>query len=364
MRGNESAGDCRGRRVTSAHMRRWAVPENSNNQVRKASKAVGKGTGTSEELESAREVLSNYRLAHAYPLNAVTVTVRQNALIVNANAIVAQRHKRMPTILDKLERHPNMSVTTMQDLGGCRVVFETVDEVDDLVALLQDLPRSRNRVKKVYDYLRGEPGPRDSGYRGVHLVYEYGASKAEYHGLQIELQVRTLLQHAWATAVETMDLFSGSELKYGKGEPDVLRYFVLVASLMAFEEGTAPVPGAEASEADLLAELRGLEHRLGIVDRLQGYASIVGVHATSDRRNALTLELHRRKRNLTVTVHETLAEAQARLTELEALDDDDLDAVLVNIARISQLREAYPNYYADTGRFTEFVISRLGTRAA
>lgn len=161
-----------------------------------------------------------------------------------------------------------------------------------------------------------------------------------------------------------MDLFSGSELKYGKGEPDVLRYFVLVASLMAYEEGTAPVPGAEASEADMLAELRGLEHRLGIVDRLQGYASIVGVHATSDRRNALTLELHRRERNLTVTVHETLAEAQARLTELEALDDDDLDAVLVNIARISQLREAYPNYYADTGRFTEFVISRLGTRAA
>lgn len=128
-------------------MKRWAVPENTNSAVRRASKVVGKGIGTPEEIEAARAVLSNYRLAHAFPLNAVTVTVRQRALAVDPNAIVAQRHKRMPTILDKLERHPSMSVTTMQDLGGCRVVFETVDEVDELVGVLQHLPRSRNRVK-------------------------------------------------------------------------------------------------------------------------------------------------------------------------------------------------------------------------
>lgn len=343
-------------------MKRWAVLEHTNSAVRRASKVVGKGTGTPEEIEAARAILSNYRLAHAFPLNAVTVTVKSRALDVNPNAIVAQRHKRLPTILDKLKRHPSMSVTTMQDLGGCRVVFESIREVDELVAVLRDLPRSRNRVKRVYDYLRDDPGPRDSGYRGVHLVYEYGASKKEYHGLQIELQVRTQLQHAWATAVETMDLFSGSELKYGKGDPDVLRFFVLVSSLMANEEGVAPVPGAQAPVEELLAELRELEGSLGIVGRLRAYESLVGDHATSDRRNALTLELRRREGLLRVTVHETLALAQERLTELEALDDDDLDAVLVNIARISQLREAYPNYYADTGRFTEFVTSRLEGR--
>ena len=186
------------------------------------------GDGHSRGDPAAREVLSNYRLAHAFPLNAVTVTVRQRALDVNPDAVVAERRKRLPTILEKLKRHPTMSVTTMQDLGGCRVVLESVAEVDKLVGVLRDLPRSKNRVKRVYDYLRDDPGPRDSGYRGVHLVYEYGASKQEYHGLRIELQVRTQLQHAWATAVETMDLFSGSELKYGKGDPEVLRFFVLV----------------------------------------------------------------------------------------------------------------------------------------
>jgi hypothetical protein len=54
-----------------------------------------------------------------------------------------------------------------------------------------------------------------------------------------------------------------------------------------------------------------------------------------------------------------MAEAEARLTELESRDDDDLDAVLVNIARISQLQAAYPNYYADTSMLTDFVTSRI-----
>lgn len=335
------------------------APGHSKSAVKAASKVVGKGLAPPDEIESARAVLSNFRSAHAYPLNAVTVTVRQKALGVNENAVVAQRLKRLPTILDKLKRQPTMSVTTMHDLGGCRVVFETVAEVETLAAMLADLPRARNRVKRTYDYLHAEPGPKASGYRGIHLAYEYGASKPAWHGLRIELQIRTQLQHAWATAVETMDLFSGSEIKYGKAEPGVLRFFAIVSSLMAREEGTAPVPGAEAPNPDLVAELWRLESDLDIVGRLRGYAAVIGDHATTDRRNALTLELRRRGRELTVTVHETMAAAEARLNQLEALDDDDLDAVLVNIARISQLQAAYPNYYADTSMFTDFVLRHL-----
>lgn len=91
------------------------VPENSKKRVQRASRTIGKGTGTPEEIREARDVLSNYRLAYAFPLNAVTVRLR--ALDINPNAVVAQRRKRLSTILDKLKRHPTMSVTTMQGLG-------------------------------------------------------------------------------------------------------------------------------------------------------------------------------------------------------------------------------------------------------
>ncbi|WP_175484335.1 hypothetical protein [Plantibacter sp. MMLR14_011] len=56
-----------------------------------------------------------------------------------------------------------------------------------------------------------------------------------------------------------------------------------------------------------------------------------------------------------------MADAESRLAELEALDDDDLHVVLVYIARISQLQAAYPNYYADTSTFTNYVTARLQT---
>lgn len=52
------------------------MPEHTNKAVQRASRVIGKGTGTAEEVQAARDVLSNYRLAHAFPLNAVTVTVR------------------------------------------------------------------------------------------------------------------------------------------------------------------------------------------------------------------------------------------------------------------------------------------------
>ena len=43
-----------------------------------------------------------------------------------------------------------------------------------------------------------------SGYRGVHLIYRYNSDrKTEYNTLLIEMQLRSQLQHAWATAVET-----------------------------------------------------------------------------------------------------------------------------------------------------------------
>lgn len=128
---------------------------------------------------------------------------------------------------------------------------------------------------------------------------------------------------------------------------------------MAIAEGTPQVPDAMGSRNDLRKELRRLEKDNGVMARLSGYAAIVGQHAHSDRRSVLTLELKRQEQELRVVVHESLSQAETRLAALEALDDENLDAVLIGINRIGQLQSAYPNYYANTTMFTGFVGEQL-----
>ena len=335
------------------------VPEHSKSAVNRAGKAVHDSRLSQDEREGSRLIISNFRSAHAYPLIGVTMNVRQRALRIDENAIIAQRMKRLPTILDKLERYPDMNVARMQDLGGCRVIFDNVAQVKSLVDALTGAKRAKNKIKRIYDYIDDSPGPTATGYRGVHLVYEYGASQTEFLGLQIEVQVRTTLQHAWATAVETMDLFSNSRLKYDEADPALKRYFVVVSSLMAIHEGVSLVPGAEADQEVLRSELVELEKRLGVLQLLQGYADVIQEHASSRGAAVLTLELKRKERQLKVNRHANLAEARSRLERLEALDDENLDAVMIQVKKIGQMRAAYPNYYANTSQFSSFVREEI-----
>jgi len=327
--------------------------------VRRAGALISSRRGSESENEDAKEIVADFRSAHAYPLLSVTNHVRNRAMKVSTDAIVAQRMKRLPTILDKLERHPNMVVTTMQDFGGCRVILGSVEQVLDLRSDLKGAARAKNKIVREYDYIYGPPGPRESGYRGIHLIFDYQATKVVYHGYRVELQIRTQLQHSWATAVETMDLFSGTELKYSKGDPHIRRYFTVVSSLMASAEGTPLVDPSGPSVHDLRVELKKLDEEHAVLNRLSGYTSVVNEHAQSSRRSFLTLELDRIAALLQVTVHESQARAEDRLDELEAREDSNLDVVLVGIKQVGQLQAAYPNYFADTSMFTDFVYDQM-----
>lgn len=152
------------------------------------------------------------------------MTLRSRARVVYGSPLVAQRIKRLRSIESKLRRWEKMQLARMHDIGGCRAVMRTVDQVHRVVEIYdQSRMKSPNRgaqfVRK-YDYIAH---PKPDGYRGIHLVYRYRSSsrgKKIYNGLRIEIQLRTQLQHAWATAVEAVSMFTGQALKSNVGEFD------------------------------------------------------------------------------------------------------------------------------------------------
>jgi putative GTP pyrophosphokinase len=108
--------------------------------------------------------------------------------------------KRAPSIVSKLQRFDGMNLARMQDIGGLRAVLGSVSRVRKLEAMYRN-----SKFRHVLVYIAH---PKSDGYRGIHLIYRYSNSLAPaYDGLSLELQVRTRLQHAWATAVETMGTF-------------------------------------------------------------------------------------------------------------------------------------------------------------
>lgn len=157
----------------------------------------------------------------------------------------------------------------MQDIGGCRAVLKDVDSVRAVLAVYK-AGNGKHVLSRSDDYM--DLKPKDSGYRGVHLVYKYRSDRKQtFSGLQIELQLRTRLQHAWATAVETVGFFTQQALKSSQGGAEWLRFFALMSSEIAHRENTAIIPGTPGDRATLVKEIKRHAKSLGVIERLTAY---------------------------------------------------------------------------------------------
>ena len=102
-------------------------PSFSKNQVNRAGEilAAPDSFDIGEQFWAA-EVLANWRGCHGYPINTFQATLRQKLKTVDPEAIVAQRLKRAPSIIFKLQRFDGMRLARMQDIGGLRAVVGSV----------------------------------------------------------------------------------------------------------------------------------------------------------------------------------------------------------------------------------------------
>ena len=144
---------------------------------------------------------------------------------------LSRRLKRLPTIEDKLRRLPTMDLSSMQDIGGCRAVLNTQEEVQRVVARFcaNSLERN-NQADKIKDYVAR---PQDSGYRAVHIY-------TRYHGRRIEVQFRTREQDIWAKIVEDLTGKTGIDFKSGDGPGEVHELLGHLSDLLSLREPGQP----------------------------------------------------------------------------------------------------------------------------
>lgn len=338
----------------------FPTPIYSRTQVQRAGELLVSVNSTTdlEKWFEAYQILSNWRACHGYPINTFQATLRNKLNQIDKKALVAQRLKRTPSILRKLERFPGMSLSRMQDIGGLRAVVSTLSQLKKIHEGYKKIGFSHKLISE-YNYV---DNPKPSGYRSIHMVYKYKLRKeSPYDGLQLELQLRTRMQHAWATAVETVGTFLEHSLKSSEGPDEWLNFFSLVSSAFAYQEKTTLVPGYEHLNKEQTFQRTAAEaERLGIVNMLTSYSSALKAIPSGKSRSAyylVELELtgDNKRVNITPFSLDRLEEANAMYTQVEqqVAQGKASQVVLVSAGSIDSLKKAYPNYFLDTHEFLQ-----------
>jgi hypothetical protein len=251
-----------------------------------------------------------------------------------------------------------MKMAQIQDIGGCRAIMRDIVEVDSLVNIYKHQSSGiKHKLSKEQDYIMN---PKKSGYRGVHLIYKYRSDKSkDFEDMRVEIQIRTLTQHSWATAVEIVGTFINQSLKSSQGEVDWLRFFALMSSAMAIVEGKPTVPNTPTTLRELREEIKSLSEKLNVEKQLTTFRNsieVLGGEKAASNAHYFLLELDAAAGRMFIKPYAQtqLATASADYHTLEKrIANDNKNAVLVTAESIEALRLTYPNYYLDADLFLE-----------
>lgn len=301
--------------------------------------------------------MENWRASHAYVLNTFQATLRNRSR--ESTAAVGTRLKRRATIENKVRRYPDMQLARMHDIAGCRIIFDTIEE---LLEFRNSLHQARFNHKRRgaddeerWNYL---VNPKPDGYRGIHEVYEYDVRSEggkTWNGLNVEIQFRTYAQHAWPTAVEVAGLLTLNKPKFGQGSPELIEQFKIASELIArhFEGGTSCLP--DRTLVQLKSDFKACENQTRIIELFRRVNTKV-VDIDFRKNNVLVFPYVKvedeNTSDLEVYSYDNVFRAIDRYNALEERMSNMADVVLVRADSFDNMRVTFRNYFADT---TDFV---------
>ena len=332
-------------------------PRYTVSRIRSAGKRIVKGRATDED----NLVLENFRGSHAYVLNTFQANIRNHSK--GLARTVGQRLKRRNTIVDKLIREPNMPLSAMHDVAGCRMIFPSLADLRTARDSMHNARWRHSLTHEVdkYDYIEK---PKNTGYRGIHDVYQYEVNSLQgvhWNGLKVEIQYRTLPQHAWATAVEVADLITSNRIKFADAQSHYLRYFQLASEIISRTAENKNSCCSELSDRELKSEYLAADRRLGL---LQTFDNLRG---TSDRglkfrRNTILIfrfDVSDEEDSLLIRTYENVNRAIEAYDDLEKEFGETADIVLVRGESEENIRDAFRNYFSDARAFVDLIRAGL-----
>ena len=308
------------------------------------------------KIREAFHIANSWRDSHAYPMRSVRYSLIWYMRKRDLHGLTAARLKRMQAIRRKLRRI-SLNLNQLQDLGGCRAILPSIADVQTLVGELR--ANSRHEIWAEDDYISA---PKPDGYRSHHLRFKFcgqGATKA-HDGRRIEIQIRTRLQHSWATAVEAVGMFRREDLKGDRGSLEWLRLFQLMSAEFAAAERSPEGPGLPC-HSDRYNEIRDLEKRLDAVSTLDNLSNAVQWTEISlnprEKPTHFLIRYNNVTRQVLVEPYYVPTYAALSYDNAEAIDNksgrDTTNIVLVEVDKIENLKAAYPNYFGDVQLFKD-----------
>lgn len=196
----------------------------SNGEYKRLSKRIRQNPN--DISQDDYEMLQVLRLSYKNPLASVYNTIDKIAHKVDKECICTYRIKRIESIISKLIRFPHMDVQYAADIAGCRCIMATTALANKLYKKIE------NDIEQLPFVIKGTPNnyietPKPDGYRSIHLNVQMKDNSSKV----VEIQIRSLEQHNWATLVEISDMIFHSRLKeYGDKEfPDLYEFHQILS---------------------------------------------------------------------------------------------------------------------------------------
>jgi relA/spoT domain protein len=337
-------------------------PWKSRTRLNKAGDAARKDQMTEDD----KIIIERWRESHKAVLNTFQALLRKRVEKLGMTITIATRHKRKNTIFDKLNRIKDMELSRMDDIAGCRLIFKSIQDLEKFREDMHSKSRFKHALvneKDKYDYIKK---PKSTGYRGIHDIYKYEANSEQgrkIKGLYVEIQYRTLVQHAWATTVEVIGQVTQNQPKFERGDPRHREAMSLASEILARAHENKTGPHSNKTNKEILDEFKKVDEEINIMKILKSLkaSQIKDILEKSIRKEVFY------KKNMLLILSEEMelkieqklnSDPLKRLFELER-NMPNKDIVLVGSTAYNDVETAFRNYFLDTTDFLSLMESAI-----